>query len=108
MKEKTKAWGFLILAIFAEVLGTSSLHLFSEHLWLKYSLMGIFITLSYIFMSFSLKAISISIAYAMWEVLGIILITLIGFVFFNEVLSLYQKLGILLGTIGIILINMEE
>lgn len=108
MKEKTKAWGFLILAIFAEVLGTSSLYLFSEHLWLKYSLMGIFITLSYIFMSFSLKAISISIAYAMWEVLGIILIALIGFVFFNEVLSLYQKLGILLGAIGIILINMEE
>ncbi len=108
MKEKTKAWGFLISAIFAEVLGTSSLNLFSENLWLKYSLMGIFITLSYIFMSFSLKHIAVSMAYAMWEVLGIILIALIGFIFFQEILSLSQKFGILLGAIGIILINLEE
>lgn len=103
-----KAWIFLILAIITEVLGTTSLKLFENEKILSYAFMGIFIIISYAFMGLAVKRISIGIAYAMWEALGIVLISLLGIFLFDETLSFYQKMGIIFSVSGIILINFGE
>ncbi|CBG40594.1 DMT family transporter [Helicobacter mustelae] len=103
-----KSWIFLILAIVMEVLGSGSLRFFEDSLLLRYGFMAGFIMLSYFFMGLAIKRISIGLAYAMWEALGIILISLIGAFCFDEVLSLYQKLGIGLGILGIVLIHLGD
>ena len=107
MSKTQKSWLFLILAIVTEVIGTNALKWFEADI-LRYFFMAVFIATSYYFMGLAVKKISISVAYAMWEALGIILITLIGIFVFNETLSFYQKLGICLSIIGIILINFGE
>ncbi|PAF45230.1 multidrug efflux SMR transporter [Helicobacter sp. 11S02596-1] len=101
-----KAWVFLVIAIAAEVIATLSLKAFSP--LVGYVMMGVFIILSYYFMGLCVRTIPIGTAYAMWEVLGLVLIVGFGIVVFDEVPNFYQKLGIALGIIGIILINLGE
>lgn len=103
-----KAWIFLVLAIVAEVLGSSSLKMFENQLIVKYLFMGSCISVSYFFMGMAVKKIPIGLAYAMWEALGMSLISLIGVFIFDEVLSFYQKIGIVLSITGVILVNFGE
>ncbi|ENQ9944147.1 multidrug efflux SMR transporter [Campylobacter coli] len=105
-KELFIAWFFLISAIVFEVLGTSFLKM--NNPILAYSFMGIFIAFSYFFMGKAIKKIQVGIAYAVWELLGIILILLVSFILFKESLTSTQMLGIALSIIGIILINIGE
>ncbi|EDO6837208.1 EamA family transporter [Campylobacter coli] len=105
-KELFVAWFFLIAAIVFEVLGTSFLKM--ENQILGYSFMAIFIAFSYFFMGKAIKKIQVGIAYAVWELLGIILILLVSFILFKESLTSTQMLGIALSIIGIILINIGE
>lgn len=104
---KTRAWIFLILAILVEVIATSALKISLGQIW-GYVIMGIFITVSYYFMGLCVRVIPIGTAYAIWEALGVSLIALLGIVVFGEKLSLHQIIGISLGIIGIILINLGE
>ncbi|WP_072221335.1 DMT family transporter [Campylobacter coli] len=105
-KELFIAWFFLISAIVFEALGTSFLKM--NNPILAYSFMAIFITFSYFFMGKAIKKIQVGIAYAVWELLGIILILLVSFILFKESLTSTQMLGIALSIIGIILINIGE
>lgn len=105
-KELFIAWFFLMIAIVFEVLGTSFLKM--ENQILGYIFMTLFIAFSYFFMAKAIKKIQIGIAYAVWELLGIILILLVSFVVFKESLTLTQILGIILSIVGIIMINMGE
>lgn len=101
-----KAWVFLLLAIVSEVAGTSALKFFAHEAFLSYGVMAGLIGVSYYCMALACVRIPVGVAYAMWEVLGVICIVLVGVVGFGEVLSLYQKLGLALGIGGIILINL--
>lgn len=56
----------------------------------------------------AIKKIQVGIAYAVWELLGIILILLVSFIVFKESLTLTQILGIILSIVGIIMINIGE
>ena len=105
-----RAYVLLLCAVLAEVLATT---LLKGTLTEGYRILGIIgmyvlLVLSYYFMALSLKRLSISVAYAIWEVLGGICVALIGIFYFGETLSLYEKLGILLALIGILLINYAE
>lgn len=100
------AWGFLLLAIFAEVIGTSFLK--QDNFYIKYGFMTIFIAISYYFMGKAIKKIQVSIAYAVWELLGTIAIVLISIFYFGESLKFEQKIGIILALLGILLINLGE
>lgn len=101
-----KAWFFLICAIVFEVLGTSFLKI--ENIILGYFFMAMFIGFSYFFLSKAIKKIQIGIAYAIWELLGVILILLVSFIVFKENLTLTQILGIVCSIAGIIMINIGE
>ncbi|AJC86525.1 DMT family transporter [Campylobacter sp. RM16704] len=100
------AWFFLIGAIIFEVVGTSFLKM--ENKAFGYIFMTLFIAFSYFLMGFAVRKIQIGIAYAVWELLGVVLILLVSFLLFRESLTNFQILGIVLSILGIIMINLGE
>lgn len=99
-------WILLALAIVAEITGTLSMK------WASVSdgntgfiLMLVMITLSYIFLSFAVKKIALGVAYALWEGIGILLITLFSVMLFDETLSTMKIAGLTTLVAGIVLIK---
>ncbi|EJH4501744.1 multidrug/spermidine efflux SMR transporter subunit MdtJ [Cronobacter sakazakii] len=99
-------WILLALAIVSEITGTLALK------WASvggghagFILMLVMISLSYILLSFSVKRIALGVAYALWEGVGIVLITLFSVLLFNETLTVQKALGLLVLIAGILLIK---
>ena len=105
--QKLLAWTWLLLAIITEVLGSSFLKL-AQSMSYGFLVTAFFICVSYYFIGLSIKRISVSVAYAMWEVLGVICIVLIGIWYFDENLAAVQYAGIVCAVVGILLINFGE
>jgi spermidine export protein MdtJ len=98
-------WVLLALAIVAEITGTLSMK------WASvtdghtgFILMLVMIALSYILLSFAVKK-SLGVAYALWEGIGILLITLFSVVLFDEALSPLKIAGLMTLVAGIVLIK---
>ncbi|WP_261389994.1 DMT family transporter [Ferrimonas balearica] len=108
MKSKAICWGFLALAIITEVAGTSVMTLIEEDKGVKYALLYGFICASYYFLARAAKRIPIGIAYALWEGLGLTLITLVGILWLGQIPSPITALGLLLAIVGIVLITLGE
>lgn len=101
------AWFYLLLAIITEVLGSSFLKL-GANMQFGFVITAALICISYYFIGLAIKRISVSVAYAMWEVLGVLCIIPIGIFYFDEDLSNMQFIGIGLAILGIVLINIGE
>ncbi|HHF3065048.1 MULTISPECIES: SMR family transporter [Vibrio diabolicus subgroup] len=100
---------FLLLAIVAEVAGTSTMSFIGQgHGWLGYIVMYVLIAVSYYFLSIAAKKISIGVAYAVWEGLGISLITVVSIVLFDSDLNTQELLGLMLAVIGIVCVTLGE
>lgn len=102
-------WVYLILAIILETVGTTFLKISNGFSIL---LPSIGTVISYIFcflfLSYSLKTIDISVAYAIWGAFGILLVSTIVMIFFHESITLLKVVSILLiilGTAGLKLAN---
>jgi spermidine export protein MdtJ len=101
-----RAWVLLSLAIITEIIGTlfmkwSSLN--GSHS--GYLLMLVMIACSYILLSFAIKRIALGVAYALWEGIGIMLITLFSVLLFDEALSAMKTGGLMTLIVGIVLIK---
>ena len=99
------SWLYLVLAIVLETFGTTSLKL-SNGFTILFPSIGAVVSyaLSFLFLSYALRTIEMSIAYAFWGALGILLISLIGIIFLHESVSVLKVVSILLivlGTIGL-------
>lgn len=99
-------WILLALAIVAEITGTLSMK------WASvsgghtgYILMLVMIALSYIFLAFAVKKIALGVAYALWEGIGILLITVFSVLLFDESLSVIKLAGLATLVAGIVLIK---
>ncbi|MFE4109944.1 multidrug/spermidine efflux SMR transporter subunit MdtJ [Kosakonia sp. YIM B13611] len=99
-------WILLALAIIAEITGTLSMK------WASISdshpgfiLMLVMIALSYIFLSFAVKKIALGVAYALWEGVGIFIITVCSVFLFDEPLSPLKAAGLATLVLGIVLIK---
>jgi len=99
-------WILLALAIAAEITGTLSMK------WASvtddkagFIFMLVMIALSYIFLSFAVKRIALGVAYAIWEGLGILFITLFSVMLFDETLSAMKIVGLLTLVTGVALIK---
>lgn len=99
-------WLLLILAIAAEIIGTLSMK------WASvnddkagFIFMLMMIALSYIFLSFAVKRIALGVAYAVWEGLGILFITLFSVMLFDEPLSAMKIAGLVILVAGVALIK---
>lgn len=101
-----KNWLFLGGAIIAEVVATSSLKSSDGYTKLWPSLLVILgYAVAFYFLSLTLKAIPNGIAYAVWAGLGIVLISLAGWLVFGQKLNLVSMLGMGLIVSGVIVIK---
>ncbi|MBJ3816171.1 multidrug/spermidine efflux SMR transporter subunit MdtJ [Shimwellia pseudoproteus] len=99
-------WILLLLAIIAEITGTLTLKWASINNHPQgYIFMLVMITLSYVLLAFSVKKIALGVAYALWEGIGILFITVFSALLFNESLSVVKIIGLLTLVVGIVLIK---
>jgi small multidrug resistance pump len=96
----------LAIAILTEVAGTTFLQL-SEQLTrlVPTVVMGVCYLASLYFLSLALKTIPIGIAYAIWSGLGIVLISVIGYVKFRQALDMPAMIGVGLIIAGVVIAN---
>ena len=81
-------WLYLALAVVLEVCGTTCMKLSDGFSKLTPSiLIFIFYGLSFALFVLALKRIDVSIAYAMWAGLGVLLISAVGILYFKEPVS---------------------
>jgi len=102
------AWIFLAMAILFELSGTVSMkisHGFTR-LWPSL-LMFLFYGISFTSLNYALTSIKVGVAYAIWSGAGIILISLVGVVYFEEKMSLSSLLWVLVIVAGIIGLNIS-
>lgn len=99
------SWIYLISAITFEILGTTLMKLSDGFSNVKYAIaMLIFYVLSLSMLTLALKKLEIGIAYAIWSGVGIVLLSIIGVIFFKESINLPKIIFvsfILIGTIGL-------
>lgn len=94
---------YLLLAILLEVAGTTSMKLSNGFTQLVPSiLIFVFYILSFTCLTFSLKRLEVSLAYAIWSGLGTLLIALIGVFFFHEGMTALKCISLMLIIIGVV------
>ena len=101
---------FLTGAILTEVAGTSTMAMIPENQagWLNYLPMWALISLSYLLLVKAATTISIGIAFALWEGLGIALITVVSVLFLDYRLNAQELIGLALAIVGVVLVTMGE
>jgi small multidrug resistance pump len=99
-------WLFLSIAIVAEVIGTSALKAAEGFTRLGPSLVVIVgYGMSFYFLSLALRGIPVGVAYAVWSGVGIVLISVIGWLAFGQSLDGPAVLGIGLILAGVLVLN---
>ena len=102
-----KNWIFLFVAIIAEVIGTSALK--SSEGFTK-PIASIVVVLGYMIafycLSLTLKTIPVGIAYAVWSGVGIVLITTVAWIVFDQKLDVWGIIGIVLIMSGVLILNL--
>lgn len=97
---------YLAIAIVAEVIGTSALKA-SEEFTKPLASISVVVgyAVSFYFLSLVLKTIPVGVAYAIWSGLGIVLITLVGFIVFNQKIDMPGMIGMAMIICGVIVMN---
>ncbi|MFM6905132.1 MAG: DMT family transporter [Acinetobacter tjernbergiae] len=102
-----KNWLFLFIAIIAEVIATSALK--SSEGFTK-PIASIVVVLGYMIafycLSLTLKTIPVGIAYAVWSGVGIVLITTVAWIVFDQKLDVWGIVGIVLIMSGVLVLNL--
>lgn len=98
---------YLVAAIVFEVIGTSALKLsdgFTRPL--PSTVTALTYAAAFYFLALVLRSLPVGIAYAIWAGLGIVLITLVGILWFRQPLDLPAVLGLVLIVAGVLVINL--
>lgn len=104
-----KGYMFLFISILFEIIGSSMLKLSAGFTNVIPSLIVVVsYGLSFTIFIFALKTISLSMGYSIWAGLGTAGTGLIGVIFFNEVLSGINILGLLVIIGGVVIMNMAK
>ena len=102
-REMTADWLFLSAAIVLEVAGTVSMKLsngFSNAL--PSVLLFLFYGASFTCLNFALRTIDVSVAYAIWSALGLMLVAAIGILVLRESASVLKLASIALIVAGVV------
>lgn len=99
-------WVYLVIAIVSEVLATSTLKA-SDGFSRFYPSLVVVVGygLAFYFLSLTLRTIPVGIAYAVWSGVGVVLISLLGWVMYGQKLDAAAVIGILLIAAGVIVLN---
>ncbi|MBH2696859.1 multidrug/spermidine efflux SMR transporter subunit MdtJ [Serratia marcescens] len=99
-------WIFLGLAIMTEIIGTLSMKYASVNGgMIGHIVMYVMITASYVLLSVAVKRVALGVAYALWEGIGILFITLFSVLWFDEPISALKVLGLATLIAGIMLVK---
>ena len=100
-------WLYLGIAIVAEVVATSALKAtegFSRVVPSAVVVVGYLV--AFYFLSLTLRAIPVGVAYGIWSGVGIVLIALIGWLVLGQALDVPAMLGLGLILAGVVMINL--
>lgn len=100
-------WVALTIAVVAEVIATSSLKATAEFtkLW-PTALVILGYLVAFYFMTISLRVLPVGIMYAIWAGAGIVLVSLVGWLFYKQVLDAPAIIGIGLIIAGVVMIHL--
>ena len=102
----THAYKLLGVAIFSEIVATSSLKATDGFSKLALSLISILsISLCMLIMSHIMKILPIGITYATWSGVGIVALTLVGVFKYKEIPNIPTTIGLFLIVIGVVIVN---
>lgn len=98
---------YLLIAVVFETIGTASIQASEQftRFWPS-SMMVISYGISFYFMALTLKYMQVSVVYAIWSGLGIVLIGIIGWVVFKQSLDIGAVVGMALIIAGVVVINL--
>ena len=100
-------WLYLFIAIISEVIGTSALKSSQGFTRLMPSLLVVAgYAAAFYFLSLTLTSIPVGVAYAIWSGLGILLVSLAGYVLYHQTLDLPAVLGIALIVAGVVILSL--
>ncbi len=100
-------WLALAIAIFAEVIGTTALKASNEFTRLLPSLLVVAgYGTAFYFMAISMRVLPVGIMYAIWSGMGIVLVSVIGWLIYKQTLDLPSMIGMALIIAGVIVINL--
>jgi small multidrug resistance pump len=97
---------YLAIAILAEVTATSALKASEEFTKLMPSIVVIVgYAIAFYFMTLVLRVMPVGVTYAIWSGLGIVLVTIAGMVFYDQMPDLPAVLGMVLIIAGVVVMH---
>jgi small multidrug resistance pump len=108
-RQASMGYLFLSIAIAGEVVATSFLKLASgeNSRWWAYLIVAVGYVLAFVMLSLTLSnGVPLGIAYAIWAGVGVVLVALISWIVFHELLSWQQVVGIALVIGGVVLLEL--
>jgi small multidrug resistance pump len=101
-------WVLLAVAILSELGGSTCMKLSNGFSNLYASILTfVFWGISFSIFIFALKHFDLSFIYAIWAGLGILLVSIIGMVFFKEPVNTMKIVSILIIVVGVVLLNLS-
>lgn len=102
-------WFMLVIAIITEVISTLSMKLSAvSHPKLGFAIMAVMISLSYLALARAVLRLPLALTYAIWEGMGVVLVTLGGYWFFKEHLTPTHIAAIGLMLFGLMLMTWDS
>jgi small multidrug resistance pump len=97
---------YLALAIATEIVGTSLLKVSDgfTNLWAAGGTVVAYVA-SFYFLSLTLRTVPVGVAYAVWSAVGIVAISLIGWVAFDQRLNAAALAGMALIIVGVVVLQ---
>lgn len=100
-------WIALAIAICGEVIATSALKASNEFTRLVPSIIVVVgYGTAFYFMAISMRVLPVGIMYAIWSGMGIVLVSLIGWLVYKQTLDLPSMIGMGLIIVGVLVINL--
>ncbi|MCV2402151.1 SMR family transporter [Marinomonas sp. C2222] len=100
------AYALLLLAILSEVIATTALKASDSFTKLGPSVLSVVgYVISFYLLSVVMRTIPTGVAYAIWAGLGIVLVSIFGYLFANEKLDLAACIGMSLIIAGVVVMN---
>jgi small multidrug resistance pump len=98
---------YLLTAVVFETIGTSALQASEQFTRpLPLVITAVCYVTTFYFLSLALRGMPVGIAYAIWSGVGIVLIALVGWVLYRQMLDTPALLGIALIIAGVLIINL--
>ncbi len=102
-----KHYLYLIIAVIAETIGTSSLQASQQFTRFWPSVLVVFAyAISFYLLALTLKYMPVGIMYAIWSGLGVVLIACIGYFYFGQKLDAPAFIGLSMIVAGIVVIHL--